>query len=77
LIRTSDEPNLGARRVPVSSSSFNSATMAKLETTQSDSDYPAPRDGEESLTLHKDWTPEEERKAKRKQANRFLCCLQA
>jgi hypothetical protein len=77
LIGTSDEPNLGARRVPVSSSSFNSATMAKLETTQSNSDYPVPRDDEESLTLHKDWTPEEERKAKRKQANRFLCCLQA
>ncbi|KAL3589831.1 hypothetical protein FPOAC2_12012 [Fusarium poae] len=40
--------------------------MAKLETSQSNSDYPAPRDDEESLTLHKDWSPEEEKKAKRK-----------
>lgn len=28
--------------------------------------YPIPRDDEEGLTIQQDWTPEEEKKAKRK-----------
>ncbi|RBR19176.1 uncharacterized protein FIESC28_05641 [Fusarium coffeatum] len=40
--------------------------MGHPETTKSNTDFPVPRDDEESLTLQKDWTPEEERKAKRK-----------
>jgi hypothetical protein len=66
LIRTSDDPNFVARKSSVSSPTSSLAEMAKLETSQSNSDYPAPRDDEESLTLHKDWSPEEEKKAKRK-----------
>jgi hypothetical protein len=29
-------------------------------------EYPPPRDDEEALTLHRDWTKDEEAKAKRK-----------
>lgn len=50
----------------ITSETFDFATMAKLETSQSTADFPLPREDEESLTLHKDWTPEEEKKAKRK-----------
>lgn len=40
--------------------------MGKLEQTSSSSDFPQPRDDEESLTLRNDWSVEEERRAKRK-----------
>jgi len=40
--------------------------MGYSETTKPNADFPVPRDDEESLTLQKDWSPEEERKAKRK-----------
>ncbi|KAF4475714.1 nicotinamide mononucleotide permease [Fusarium agapanthi] len=42
--------------------------MGKLDTvsSKSHSDFPQPREDEESLTLHQDWSLDEERKAKRK-----------
>lgn len=49
-----------------SASTVTSTTMGKLEPTSSKSDFPQPREDEESLTLRNDWSVEEERKAKRK-----------
>lgn len=42
--------------------------MGKLDTvsSKSHSDFPQPREDEESLTLHKDWSLDEEKRAKRK-----------
>jgi hypothetical protein len=41
--------------------------MAGLDVKSADPDqYPAPPEDEESLALQRDWTPEEEAKAKRK-----------
>ncbi|CVK86186.1 hypothetical protein FPRO04_07868 [Fusarium proliferatum] len=42
--------------------------MGKLDTvsSKSHSDFPQPREDEESLTLHRDWSLDEERRAKRK-----------
>lgn len=42
--------------------------MGKLDTvsSKSHSDFPQPREDEESLTLRPDWSVEEERRAKRK-----------
>lgn len=41
--------------------------MAEIKTANPDH-YPTPRDDEEGLTVEKDWTEEEERKAKWKSA---------
>lgn len=41
--------------------------MSKIDHESADpSQYAPPRDDEEALTLHADWTKEEESKAKRK-----------
>lgn len=41
--------------------------MSHIDIKSADPDeYPPPKDDEEALTLHRDWTAEEEAKAKRK-----------
>lgn len=40
--------------------------MGKLETNSDPNQFSRPRDDEEALTLRNDWSPQEERKAKRK-----------
>jgi hypothetical protein len=68
MIEKGDIRTLFSSPMQASSASLPTSKMGKLDTvsSKSHSDFPQPREDEESLTLRTDWSVEEERRAKRK-----------
>ena len=72
VIRTDEYPQPTSTYLPGQSGRINqTAIMSGLDLKSSNpDDYPRPREDEEVLNLDRDWTAEEEAKAKRKYVDR-------